>query len=90
MLIEKRIAFESADQLKENKIIGELNDETSTISFKGKNNILCLDGNVRLNNCEISFLSNNAVIYLSGSDKHDFKLKLECWRSSFVYIGSGN
>ena len=90
MIIEHGSTISSSDELTENKIIGDLHDETSTITFKGKNNILCLDGDVRLTNCEISFLSDDAVIYLTGHEKKDYKLKMESWRSSFIYIGAGN
>ena len=68
----------SADQLTKNKIIDILNDKISKITFKGKNNILYLDGDVKLTNCKISFLSNNTLIYLTGQEKQDCKVRIKC------------
>lgn len=90
MIIEHGNIIDSPDLLQENKIVGELKDNDTTITFNGKGNILYLDGDVKINNSEISFLSNNGVIYLTGSEKMDYQVKLDCWRYGTIYVGGDN
>ena len=77
---------EETKQLKDNKIIGDIICNNSRIDFKGKGNILFADGNVTLKDSSISFLGDNAVVFLSES-KREYKIKLDMWRETTAYFG---
>lgn len=77
------------DQLKENRIIGDVVCNNSQINFKGKDNILFAEGTVELRNSQIDFLGDNAVVFLSKSNR-EFKIKIDMWRETTAYFGSNN
>lgn len=58
----------------------------SSIRFNGKNNVLFCDKNVVLRNSALSFLGNNAVIYLSTND---ICVNLDLSHDSVIYFGKG-
>ncbi len=75
----------------QNKIIGLEGIEfiNSKITFKGKGNIVYADGPIRLENSHILFNGDDAVIYLSKSNK-PYKLVIDLWRETTAYFGSNN
>ena len=81
---------QQVETLSDNKIIGELDAEDTTISFKGTGNILFLEPGVRLIGSDIKFCGNNALVYLSSDERHPYKLKIDAWRGTTVYFGRDN
>ncbi|MFM5882146.1 LbetaH domain-containing protein [Methanobrevibacter gottschalkii] len=75
--------------LKNNKIEGKPNLVNSTISFKGNNNILICEPNVKIVNSNLSFMGNNSIIYLSDS-KSDYVVTLVLYNDSTMYFGKNN
>lgn len=49
--------------------------QNSKIDFKGKNNILYCENDVRLVNSKIVFNGNNSLVYLSNN-KNDYKFNI--------------
>lgn len=82
-------SLEAIKNLKENKIKGSPNISNTTITFKGKNNILYCENNVNIINSTISFEGNNSLIYLSSS-KHNYPVILILNSNSTIFIGKDN
>ena len=64
--------------------------KNSRINFKGNNNILFIEDDVRIYDSNISFCSDNAIVYLSKNTKHPYKIKVDAWRGTTVYYGHDN
>ncbi|MBE6028676.1 MAG: acyltransferase [Clostridiales bacterium] len=91
MITEFNKQLEDKSQLEENTIIGEPSFlDNSAIHFKGKGNILFVEDDVKLSDSAINFCGNNAVVYLSHNKSHAYKLKMDVWRETAVYIGPDN
>ncbi len=74
-------------KIKDNYVLGELPELIdSSISFKGKDNILYCEKNVVLEKCNIEFNGNNSVIYLSEA-RHNYKINVFINNNSYMYIG---
>ena len=73
-----------------NTIIGNPELINSNIEFKGTGNILFCEEDVRLENSTLGFFSNDAVVYLSSNKKHNYKVKMDIWRSSTIFVGRDN
>lgn len=60
--------------------------DSSEVSFKGKNNILIVEDNVKIKNAKLLFLGNNGIIYISSSNS---TISMDCWCSnnSVVFLG---
>lgn len=70
---------------KGNRIVGYLPKVIdSNINFKGENNILYCDENVRLNKSVLNFNGCNSLIYL-GTGKH--KVNISLWNDSVCHCG---
>lgn len=63
--------------------------KNSKINFKGRNNILFCEENVRLINSSLTFQGNDSVIYLS-SNKHEYKLNVTVYHNSVFFAGKNN
>lgn len=74
-------------KVKDNSVLGQLPELiNSSITFKGKNNILYCENDVVLENCDIVFHGDNSVIYLSKSFRK-YRIKVSIHNNSFIYIG---
>lgn len=72
------------EKMIDNKIIGMPELINSNIDFRGKNNILVCDNNIKLDNVVLEFNGNNSIVYL-GSDLNSGFLTI--YNKSTVYIG---
>ena len=73
-----------------NTIIGDFKETNTKITFKGSGNILCCEDDTRLADCNITFCSDNAVVYLAANRRHWTKVKIDAWRDVSVYVGRNN
>ncbi|HEC1797635.1 TPA: hypothetical protein R1763_001065 [Campylobacter lari] len=60
----------------------------SKVNFKGKNNILFLDKNAKIQNTNITFSGDNSLIFLGNSLVN--KANINVFNNSVVYIGNNN
>lgn len=74
-----------ADNLSENKIIGNFKINNGRITFHGKNNILVFDDNININNAVFSFKGDNCLVYICSNLNSNFTLDL--FHNSTVFIG---
>lgn len=72
----------------DNKIIGIPKLIDTEINFRGKNNILVCDNNIKLENIVLDFNGDNSIVYLRSDLKDDFKLVI--YNNSTIYIGKNN
>lgn len=77
------------ENLKENKVVGEIELESSEIKFYGVNNIFYCDSGIKLRNSHINFVGNNAIVYLSYTEK-DYVLEVYVRHDSTIFIGKNN
>lgn len=77
------------ENLKENKVIGEFTLENSEIKFYGYNNLFFCDSGIKLRNSHINFVGNNAIVYLSYTEK-DYVLEVYVRHDSTIFIGKNN
>ena len=77
------------ENLKENKVVGEITLENSEIKFYGVNNIFYCDSGIKLKNSNINFVGNNALVYLSYTEK-DYVLEVYVRHDSTIFIGKNN
>lgn len=75
------------EKIKDNKIFGNPELNNSTIQFKGTNNILYCENNVKLTESIISFEGDNSLIYLS---ENIYPITLFVQNNSTVFIGKNN
>ena len=73
------------EKMIDNKIIGMPELINTQINFRGKNNILFCDNNIKLENVILDFNGNNSIIYLSSNLGNDFKV--EIYNNSFLFLG---
>lgn len=64
--------------------------ENSTIRFRGSGNILFSEPDVTLKDSDITFYGDNALLYLSASNKREYRLHLDLWSGTAAYFGSNN
>lgn len=77
-------------KIKNNIVEGKFSKmNNSKIVFKGKNNILCIEDGVMIENSTIIFNGNNSLVYLSKS-KHLYYLDISIYNNSVVFIGKDN
>ena len=60
-------SIEDIGKLEKNRIVGNPEFNKSNISFKGNNNVLYCEGNVKLVNANFTFNGNNSIVYLSSA-----------------------
>lgn len=73
------------EKMIDNKIIGMPELINTEINFRGKNNILVCDNNIRLMNIVLEFNGNNSIVYLGSNLKNNFKLKI--YENSTAILG---
>ncbi len=69
-----------------NKIIGKAEMKHSKIVFRGKNNILYLEDDIKLHNSTLEFNVDNSLIYLS-KNSHYYMVSISVNNNDTVYIG---
>lgn len=74
------------NSLVDNKLIGEIKLENSSIEFKGDNNILYCNGNISIENCKLRFTGSNSIIYFD-ENKYPFSLNVRVGNDSVFYLG---
>jgi len=91
MIIESNQEIKK-EELKDNQIFADdgCDFDKSTITFKGKGNILYIESSNRLDNSVISFGGDNALVYISSNKKHISYLRLDAWRQTTIFIGKNN
>lgn len=72
--------------IKENKVVGNITLNNSSIEFKGKNNILYCNGNIIIENCKLRFTGNNSIIFFD-ENKYPFSLNIRVGNDSVFYLG---
>lgn len=80
--IERVSQFE---KMIDNKIIGMPHLINSKINFRGKNNILVCDNNIKLDNIVLDFNGDNTIVYLASDLKNSFHLVV--YNNSTVFFG---
>lgn len=73
------------EKMIDNKIIGMPELINAEINFRGKNNILFCDNNIKLENVILDFNGNNSIVYLSSDLVNNFKV--EIYNNSFLFLG---
>lgn len=63
--------------------------KSSTITFKGSNNILFSEEGVALSSSRISFNGSNSIVFLCGG-LHPYRLSLDIYQSSVFFCGRNN
>lgn len=84
--------FSKLSDLSGNKIYVNAKEsslENSTVSFKGKGNILYVEDGVKLSRSTLKFLGDNCLIYLKKSNRV-FSLQADVYNNSTIYVGSEN
>lgn len=81
--------IDDIDSVVENQIVGKPEFTNSSITFKGTNNILYCESDVKLNNSNITFQGNNSIIYLSSS-KHDYCVNIFAFYNNTIFFGKDN
>lgn len=81
---------EDIGKLKDNKVIGNPEIVNSVINFKGFNNILYCEGNVKLSGARFSFEGNNSLIYLSSSQHSQYSFNVLIYNGSTFFVGRDN
>lgn len=88
--MEKVSCKKDADNLKQNKVIGSFPElDNSTIRFKGKNNIVFCEEHVCIRNSNLNFNGDNALIYLSKSNRW-YNIHAVIHNNSVCHIGKNN
>ena len=74
-------------KLEKNRIVGNPEFNKSSISFKGDNNVLYCEGNVKLVNANFTFNGNNSLVYLSSALNSQYSFNLVIYNDSTFFIG---
>ncbi len=73
-----------------NRFMGELPEMVnSSVTFTGKNNVFFCEKRVKLNNTNIKFNADNAIVYLCENN-NDYKLSLNVYNGNVFYSGKNN
>lgn len=85
-------SFENIDNIELNKIVCSNPDTieltNSKVIFKGENNHLIIDDNVKLNNSTIEFAANNSIIVIKQPKNDKTAVKLRIYNDSLLFIGN--
>lgn len=92
--MEQITNLNEVSSLEENKVLfPEENDQitldNTKIIFKGKNNIVFIENEVKIKDSNILFEGDNNVIYLS-SNFNIYLLNVTCYNESVFYMGENN
>ena len=83
-------SIEDIENLKDNRVVGSPEISNSNISFKGFNNVLYCEGNVKIVNANFAFEGNNSIVYLSSSKDSQYSFNLIIYNNSTFFIGREN
>lgn len=83
-------SIEDINNLEKNRVEGFPEVTNSTITFKGENNILYCEGNVKLVGTSISFEGSNSIVYLSSAQNYQYSLNIIIYNDSTFFIGRDN
>lgn len=78
---------EDISNLEKNRIVGSPEISNSTISFKGENNILYCEGNVKIVGATFLFEGSNSIVYLSSAMNSKYSFTLVIYNDSTFFIG---
>lgn len=87
--LESVRSLNDINNLRENKIVGNPEIVNSVIIFKGNNNILFCEKNVKLSGANIYFEANNSIIYLSSTNNH-YSFDVLIYNNCTLFIGQDN
>ena len=76
------------EKMIDNKIIGVPTLIDSNINFRGKNNILVCDNNIKLERVKIDFNGDNSIVYVASNLSDSFNLTI--YNNSTVFIGKNS
>ena len=83
-------SVDDIENLEDNRVVGIPEITNSNISFKGYNNVLYCEGNVKIINANFSFEGNNSIVYLSSSKDSQYSFNLIIYNNSTFFIGREN
>lgn len=75
--------------LKDNKIVGNPEIINSAIVFKGNNNLLFCENDVKLYGANIYFEANNSIVYLSSTNSQ-YSFNVLIYNNCTLFIGHDN
>ena len=73
-------------KLNNNKIIGDISLENSSIEFKGQNNILFCNSHIKIVNSKLRFTGNNSLIFFDENN-YPFSINIRVGTDSVFYLG---
>lgn len=80
-------SLEDIEKLEKNRVTGHPEMHKSQITFKGDNNLLYCEGNVKLDNAKFTFNGNNSIVYLSSALNSQYSFNLVIYNDSTFFIG---
>ena len=80
-------SLEDIEKLEKNRVTGHPEMHKSQITFKGHNNVLYCEGNVKLDNARFTFNGNNSIVYLSSAMNSQYSFNLVVYNDSTFFIG---
>lgn len=75
------------ENLEKNRVVGTPEITNSTITFRGNNNVLYCEGNVKLIGAKFAFEGNNSIVYLSSAQNSQYSFTLVIYNDSTFFIG---
>lgn len=75
------------ENLEKNSVMGHPEMNKSQITFKGHNNVLYCEGNVKLDNAKFAFNGSNSIVYLSSAMNSKYSFNLVIYNDSTFFIG---
>ena len=88
--LESVKSFNDISNLKDNKIVGNPEIVNSIIIFKGNNNLLYCEKDVKLFGTSIHFEANNSIIYLSSTNNCHYSFNVLIYNNCNLFIGKNN
>lgn len=87
-IMEFIVNIDQFEKMIDNKIIGMPELINTKINFRGKNNILVCDNNIKLEGALLEFNGDNSIVYLRSSLAEGFNLTV--YNNSTIFIGKNN
>ena len=88
--LESVKSFNDINNLKDNNIVGNPEIINSVITFKGNNNLLICEKDVKLIGANIHFEANNSIIYLSSTNSCHYSFNALIYNNCTLFIGKNN
>lgn len=80
-------SLEDIEKLEHNRVTGHPEMNKTQIIFKGTNNLLYCEGNIKLENAKFTFNGNNSIVYLSSAMNSKYSFNLVIYNESTFFIG---